>query len=236
MRDRMRRFSSPADHYTIKLVLLGTLAVSCAGRKNDQEDPVNETTAKQESPAPTPPAEGSALATFGAGCFWCVEAVFQRLEGVISVESGYAGGTVVNPTYEQVCTGTTGHAEVCRIRFDPAKISYKTLLEVFWKTHDPTTLNRQGNDVGTQYRSVIFFHDETQKALAETYKRELDASGAWDRPIVTEISPAATFYKAENYHQNYYNNNPGKGYCAMVIAPKLEKFRTVFEDKLKPAE
>jgi peptide-methionine (S)-S-oxide reductase len=176
---------------------------------------------------------GTQLATFGAGCFWCVEAVFQRLEGVLSVESGYAGGTVEDPTYEQVCSGTTGHAEVCRIRFDPAKISYATLLEVFWKTHNPTTLNRQGYDLGTQYRSVIFYHTEEQRELAEKYKKELDASGAWNRPIVTEIEPAPPFYKAEEYHQNYYNSNPGKGYCARIIAPKLEKFEKVFKDKLK---
>ena len=173
------------------------------------------------------------LATFGAGCFWCVEAVFQRLRGVISVESGYSGGRLANPTYQQVITGRTGHAEVCQIRYDPAKISYDGLLEVFWKTHDPTTLNRQGPDVGTQYRSVIFYHDEEQRALAERRKRELDASGAWNAPIVTEISPLLKFYKAEDYHQNYFRRNPQQGYCQFVIRPKLEKFEQVFKDKLQ---
>jgi peptide-methionine (S)-S-oxide reductase len=172
-------------------------------------------------------------ATFGAGCFWCVEAVFQRLEGVLSVESGYSGGTKPNPTYEQVCSGTTGHAEVTQITFDPKVISYDELLEVFWKTHDPTTLNRQGNDVGTQYRSAIFYHNEKQKELAEKYKKELDASGAFEKPIVTEISPFTAFYKAENYHQNYYNDNSFQPYCMFVIRPKLTKFEKVFGAKMK---
>lgn len=172
-------------------------------------------------------------ATFGAGCFWCVEAVFQRLDGVVSVVSGYSGGDVENPTYEQVCTGTTGHAEACQIKFDPKKISYKDLLEVFWKTHDPTTLNRQGEDVGTQYRSVIFFHTDEQRKLAEEYKRKLDEAGVFDKPIVTEITPFKNFYPAEDYHQNYFNTNPNKPYCRLVIAPKVEKFEKVFKDKLK---
>jgi peptide-methionine (S)-S-oxide reductase len=173
------------------------------------------------------------VATFGAGCFWCVEAVFQRLEGVTSVVSGYSGGTVENPTYRQVCDGDTGHAEVCQIKFDPSKISYAELLEVFWKTHDPTTLNRQGNDTGTQYRSAIFTHGDRQKELAEKYKKELDGSGAFDRPIVTEIVPFKKFYPAEKYHQNYFNDNPNQGYCRAVIAPKVEKFEKVFKSKLK---
>ena len=172
-------------------------------------------------------------ATFGSGCFWCTEAIFENLKGVHSVVSGYAGGNVLNPTYEEVCTGTTGHAEVTQITYDPSVISYDELLEVFWKTHDPTTLNRQGNDVGPQYRSVIFYHDDEQKQLAEKYKAELDKSGAWDNPIVTEISPLTNYFPAEKYHQDYYNNNPNQGYCAFVIAPKLEKFRKVFKDKLK---
>jgi peptide-methionine (S)-S-oxide reductase len=172
-------------------------------------------------------------ATFGSGCFWCTEAVFERLRGVHSVVSGYAGGTVENPTYEVVCNGATGHAEVTQITYDPAEITYVELLEVFWKTHDPTTLNRQGNDVGTQYRSVIFYHDDEQKQLAEKYKEELDKSGAWDKPIVTEISTLTNFYPAEDYHQDYYNNNPNQGYCAFVIAPKVEKFEKVFKHKLK---
>jgi len=172
-------------------------------------------------------------ATFGAGCFWCTEAVFQRLEGVVSVESGYSGGNVANPSYEQVCTGTTGHAEVTQITFDPSKISFDDLLHAFWKMHDPTTLDRQGNDVGTQYRSVIFYHNDNQKELAEKYKKELDSSGAWKNPIVTEISPFKAFYKAEAYHQNYYNDNRFQPYCMFVIGPKLDKFEKVFKDKLK---
>jgi peptide-methionine (S)-S-oxide reductase len=172
-------------------------------------------------------------ATFGAGCFWCIEAVFQDLEGVQKVTSGYSGGTIKNPSYKEVCTGRTGHAEVINIVFDPQKITYPDLLEVFWKTHDPTTLNRQGNDSGTQYRSVIFYHNEEQKQLAEKYKKELDASGAFDKPIVTEISPAAPFYKAEDYHQNYYNENGDQPYCTFVIQPKVEKFKKAFKDKLK---
>ena len=172
-------------------------------------------------------------ATFGSGCFWCTEAIFENLNGVHSVVSGYAGGKVVNPSYEEVCSGKTGHAEVTQITFDPEVISYDELLEVFWKTHDPTTLNRQGNDAGTQYRSAIFYHNEEQKNLAEKYKKELDQSGAWDNPIVTEISPIKNFFSAEDYHQDYYENNSNQGYCAFVIAPKLEKFKKVFKDKLK---
>jgi len=172
-------------------------------------------------------------ATFGSGCFWCTEAVFERLNGVHKVVSGYAGGTVENPTYEEVCSGTTEHAEVTQVTYDPNVITYDELLEVFWKTHDPTTLNRQGNDVGPQYRSVIFYHNEEQKQLAEKYKEELNKSGAWDKLIVTEISPLTNFFSAEGYHQDYYNNNPNQGYCAFVIAPKVEKFEKVFKEKLK---
>jgi peptide-methionine (S)-S-oxide reductase len=160
-------------------------------------------------------------ATFGAGCFWCVEAVFERVPGVQSVVAGYAGGTTPNPTYEQVCTDTTGHAEVAQITFDPSKISYEKLLEVFWKAHDPTTLNRQGSDVGTQYRSVIFYHDEKQKKAAEKSKQE--AQKSFSDQIVTEIKPLTAFYKAENYHQDYFNKNPNAPYCRLVIKPKLEK-------------
>lgn len=172
-------------------------------------------------------------ATFGAGCFWCVEAVFQELDGVMSVSSGYMGGAVKNPTYKEVCTGQTGHAEVARIIYDPAKISFADLLEVFWKTHDPTTLNRQGADVGTQYRSVVFYHSEEQKTEAESYKKKLDESGAWDKPLVTEISPVEIFYEAEDYHQNYYTQNGDASYCQFVIRPKMDKFRKAFADKLK---
>ena len=173
------------------------------------------------------------IATFGAGCFWCVEAVFQSLKGVDKVVSGYSGGHVKNPTYQQVCTGTTGHAEVCQIYYDPSVISFTELLEVFWSTHDPTTLNRQGNDIGTQYRSVIFYHNEDQKKLAEAYMDKLNKSGVYDKPIVTEISPFKVFYEAENYHQEYFDLNRTQPYCRIVIQPKMDKFRRVFKDKLK---
>ena len=172
-------------------------------------------------------------ATFGAGCFWCIEAVYQDIRGVHSVVSGYAGGEVENPTYEQICTGRTGHAEVARIEFDPSIISFDELLEVFWHTHDPTTLNRQGNDIGTQYRSVIFYHDQSQKTKAEASLAATDASELWDDPIVTELSPLPTFYPAENYHQNYFKNNPNQRYCSLVVAPKVMKFRKEFAHLLK---
>ena len=172
-------------------------------------------------------------ATFAAGCFWCVEAVFQNLAGVISVTSGYSGGDIVNPSYREVCNGTTGHAEACNIIYDPSKISFDELLEVFWKTHDPTTMNRQGNDEGTQYRSAIFYHSKEQKELAEKYKEELNASGAFNAPLVTEISPYKNFFKAEDYHQNYFNQNGDQPYCRFVIQPKVDKFKKVFKDKLK---
>jgi peptide-methionine (S)-S-oxide reductase len=221
--------------------LLVAAGCSRTDRPSPEQQPMNETirqTAKAE-PAARPreaqPAGAGNLetATFAAGCFWCVEAVFQRLKGVESVASGYAGGKVASPTYEQVCTGTTGHAEVCQITYDPRQICYAELLEVFWKTHDPTTLNRQGNDVGTQYRSAIFYHCEEQEKLAQQYKARLDASGAFPAPIVTEIAPLTVFYEAEDYHQNYYRENPSQGYCRLVIAPKMEKFERVFAEKLK---
>lgn len=167
-------------------------------------------------------------ATFGAGCFWCVEAIFQRTSGVIKVESGYAGGHVENPTYNQVTTGATGHAEVARLTYDPEQISYEELLEVFWHTHNPTTLNQQGADIGPQYRSVIFYHDEDQKAIAEKSLKKTDESDLWDDPIVTEISPLTNYSTAENYHQNYFNNNSNAGYCSVVIAPKIAKFKKDF--------
>jgi peptide-methionine (S)-S-oxide reductase len=172
-------------------------------------------------------------ATFAAGCFWCVEAVYQELKGVLSVTSGYTGGKIKNPSYREVCSGMTGHAEACQIVYDPAVISYDELLEAFWAAHDPTTLNRQGGDQGTQYRSAIFYHNEKQKQMAEAYKAKLNAEKAFDNPVVTEISPAGVFYKAEDYHQNYYDQNGNAPYCTFVIAPKLEKFRKVFKDKLK---
>jgi peptide-methionine (S)-S-oxide reductase len=172
-------------------------------------------------------------AIFASGCFWCTEAIFQELNGVEKVESGYIGGENPNPTYEEVCTGNTGHAEATRIYYNPEIINFKELLEVFWKTHDPTTLNRQGNDVGTQYRSGIFYLSEEQKDLAEEYKQKLEDAGIYENPIVTEITPASEFYVAENYHQNYYNQNGNQPYCSFVITPKVEKFKKVFEDKLK---
>jgi peptide-methionine (S)-S-oxide reductase len=172
-------------------------------------------------------------AVFATGCFWCTEAIFSELKGVISVMPGFAGGTIENPTYEQVCTGTTGHAECCRIIYSPDTITYDKLLEVFWKVHDPTSLNRQGEDVGTQYRSAIFYNIEKQQELAEKYKKELNGSGAFDKQIVTEIVPLKEFWPSEDYHQNYYNLNKSKPYCQVVIRPKLEKFEKIFKDALK---
>ncbi|MFO7828521.1 MAG: peptide-methionine (S)-S-oxide reductase MsrA [Bacteroidales bacterium] len=173
------------------------------------------------------------LATFGSGCFWCTEAIFDKVKGVESAVSGYSGGKVKNPTYKEVCTGNTGHAEVIQVTFNPDIISYDELLEIFWKTHDPTTLNRQGADVGTQYRSVIFYHNDKQKELAETYKKKLDEAKVFTKPIVTEITPFEIFYKAENDHQEYYENNKAQPYCNFVITPKIEKVKEVFKDKLK---
>lgn len=172
-------------------------------------------------------------ATLGAGCFWCIEACFKDLKGVISVTSGYAGGHVENPTYKAVCEGTTGHAEIARVVFDDAEISFDELLELFWFVHDPTQLNRQGNDIGTQYRSVIFYHDEMQQAIAEAYKHRLTEEKVWDKPIVTEISALTNYYPAEDYHQDYFELNPGNAYCQSVVRPKVEKFRKVFADRLK---
>ncbi len=172
-------------------------------------------------------------ATFGAGCFWCVEAVFLQLKGVHTAVSGYTGGTTKNPDYRSVCSGTTGHAEVVQIEFDPDIISFKELLDVFWHTHDPTTLNRQGNDTGTQYRSAIFYHSDTQRIIAEKSKVETDNSNLWADPIVTEITPMDVFYLAEDYHQNYFELNPTQPYCQFVIHPKMKKFTKDFEDKLK---
>jgi peptide-methionine (S)-S-oxide reductase len=172
-------------------------------------------------------------AVFGGGCFWCVEAIYAEVKGVLSATSGYSGGNVKNPSYEQVCSGTTGHAEVCRIIYDPALISFDKLLEIFWTVHDPTTLNRQGNDVGSQYRSVIFYTNEKQKALAINYKSKLNKENTFDKPVVTEIAPFTQFYKAEDYHQDYFENNKNAPYCTYVVAPKVDKFRKVFPDILK---
>ncbi len=210
-------------------IMSSSLLTSCAQQTNKPS--TMETKTKQ--PATNNQPSTLETATFGAGCFWCVEAQFQLLDGVVKVESGYSGGSVKNPSYKEVCNGTTGHAEVCQISYDPSKVSYEEMLAAFWKSHDPTQLNRQGNDVGTQYRSVIYYHNDKQKALAEEYKKKLNASGAWSSPIVTEISAYSVFYKAEGYHQNYYNQNGSEGYCQFVVRPKVEKFKEVFKDKLK---
>ncbi|WP_242673254.1 peptide-methionine (S)-S-oxide reductase MsrA [Niastella yeongjuensis] len=217
----------------MKVFLTGVLVTivtlfSCAQKRNEKKNISKDmtTTTNMVNTA-------TDTATFGTGCFWCTEAIFQELEGVIKSTSGYSGGTVANPTYKEVCTGNTGHAEVIQVVYDPKKITYDELLEVFWKTHDPTTLNRQGADVGTQYRSVIFYHNNEQKEKAEKYKAELDKSGAFNDPIVTEISPYTKFYAAENYHQDYYNQNGDQPYCSIVIRPKVEKFEKVFKSKLK---
>ena len=203
------------------LSLLGVLVFTVNGHSQK-----NRTAIKMEK------QPGVETATFGSGCFWCTEAIFLNVDGVTQVVSGYTGGKVKNPTYKEVCSGLTGHAEVVQLTFDPAKISYDQLLEIFWKTHDPTTLNQQGADVGTQYRSVVYYHSDDQKKRAEYYKSRLEEEGAFDKPIVTEISPATTFYKAEDYHQNYYNLNNNAPYCTYVIRPKLEKFKKAFEEVL----
>lgn len=190
---------------------------------------------EQTSQQPGSDADGTELekATFGGGCFWCTEAVFQRLKGVHRVVSGYSGGETNNPTYEQVCTGLTGHAEAIQITYDPKQVSYADLLEVFWKTHDSTTLNQQGADFGTQYRSAIFYHSDEQKELAEQYKKQLESEHVFRKPIVTEITEFTEFYPAEDHHQNYYNSHRSQGYCRAVINPKISKLNKVFRDKLK---
>jgi peptide-methionine (S)-S-oxide reductase len=195
--------------------LVGALVMTASGQPAAKEEPKLE------------------QVTFGSGCFWCTEAVFAELKGVKSAVSGYSGGRVENPTYEQICTGRTGHAEVIQVTYDPAVISFRELLEVFWTTHDPTTLNRQGADVGTQYRSAVFYHTEEQRKEAEHYKAKLNETKAFGDPVVTEITEFEKFYPAEDKHQEYYAANPEQGYCRMVIQPKLEKFRKAFAAKLK---
>ena len=190
-------------------------------------------TGEPSAPAPTEVPKNLETATFGAGCFWCTEAVFQRLKGVYSVVSGYSGGHVKNPTYQQVCSGSTGHAEAIQVTFDPSQIAYAELLEVFWKTHDPTTLNRQGPDVCTQYRSVIFHHSDEQRKLAQKCRDELDAAKVFRGPIVTQIVAFREFYRAEDYHQDYYDLHRQQPYCAKVIRPKMDKLEKVFRDRLK---
>jgi peptide-methionine (S)-S-oxide reductase len=205
------------DMFMKLIVLLGIILVSFSCKSQDKKAEL----------------EDEEVAIFGAGCFWCVEAVFSELKGVESVKPGYTGGNTKNPTYKDVCTGTTNHAEVAKIVFDPSIITFDELLEVFWQTHDPTTLNRQGADRGTQYRSVVYYTSEIQKEKVEHYKKVLNESKAWPNPVVTEITELGEFYLAENYHNDYYKNNPGEGYCRMVIQPKVEKFRKAFHDKLK---
>ena len=212
---------------TLFIVFFCLLASCKAEQSNTQTNTIENMEIKPEF------TDTTAVATFGAGCFWCVEAIFQDLKGVYSVESGYMGGETKDPTYKEVCSGTTGYAEVCRIVYDPRLLSFKDLLEVFWQTHDPTTLNRQGNDVGTQYRSAIFYYSDDQKNVAEYYKQEIDKAGAFSDPIVTTLEKASTFYPAEDYHQNYFNQNGDQPYCAFVIKPKVEKFKKVFSSRLK---
>jgi peptide-methionine (S)-S-oxide reductase len=210
------------------LITLAGLSASCKNKDKDMSE-----IKPMENQKEVKTGVQTDTATFGAGCFWCVEAVSENLKGVKTVTSGYSGGHVENPDYALVCSGTTGHAEVIQVVYDPNVISYPDLLEAFWSSHDPTTLNRQGADVGTQYRSVIFYHNDEQRKLAEEYKAQLDKSGAFARPIVTQIVPFKKFYKAENYHQQYYDNNKEAPYCQYVIRPKLEKFRQKFGDKMK---
>jgi peptide-methionine (S)-S-oxide reductase len=178
-------------------------------------------------------SETREVATLGGGCFWCLEAVYDDLRGVTDVVSGYMGGHVANPSYEDVCNGTTGHAEVVQVTFDPSEVSFRELLDVFFTIHDPTTLNRQGADVGTQYRSAVFYHDDEQKRVAEEAIRDLEAQGVWDNPVVTQVVPAPEFYPAEAYHQEYFSRNPRAGYCQVVIAPKVSKFRKQYLSRLK---
>jgi len=210
----------------IQIIIVSIIAIyahSCAQSANNEE----------KNTTPMNSTQNLEIATFGSGCFWCTEAVFERLEGVDRVVSGYSGGHIKNPTYKEVCTATTGHAEVCQIYFDPSVITYEELLDVFWHTHDPTTLNKQGNDVGPQYRSVIFYHNDKQKQLAEASKLKMDESGAFADPVVTEIIPLEIFYEAEDYHQEYFEKNPNQPYCTFVVAPKVKKFTAKYPDKLK---
>jgi len=217
-------------YFIAATLVLGALIVFAMTRTRDDFQSPDNFPALESSVTP----DDSTIATFGNGCFWCTEAIFQELKGVRSVTSGYTGGRVQNPTYEQIGRGDTGHAEAIRITFDPKVISYPELLEVFWRTHDPTTLNRQGRDVGTQYRSAIFSHSPTQRDLAENYKAKIDEAKIFDKPVVTEIVPAGEFFPAEAYHQNFFAANPKNGYCRSIIQPKMEKLKKVFPDKLKP--
>lgn len=225
-------------HLTCSHIITAILLAAACQPTNLLETPAmaaetpRATTQPATKPASAEKAAKLDTATFGEGCFWCSEAVFQRLRGVKSVVSGYSGGAVENPSYEAVCTGKTGHAEVIQVTYDPAVISFDELLKVFWQTHDPTTLNQQGHDVGTQYRSAVFYHSEDQRKTAEQYKKQLDASKVFAEPIVTEITAFKKFYPAEKYHQDYYKLNPSQGYCQFVIRPKVEKFNKEFKELL----
>jgi len=214
----------------LSFIIVPFLLAACgASGGNDHLPPASTT---KQTTMTTPSSE---KATFGGGCFWCTEAVFQLLDGVLKVESGYSGGSVPNPTYTAVCNGTTGHAEVTQITYDPSVVSYDELLQVFFASHDPTTLNRQGNAAGTQYRSVIFTHDKEQERIAKAYIDQLAKSKTWSDPIVTEVAPISTFYVAEDYHQDYYNQNGSQPYCSFVVRPKVEKFLKQFPEKVKPS-
>ena len=214
------------------LALVPLFAHFMAGAQEDNFQQ-SKTFQQMNSTIPEQTTGKTEVATFGAGCYWCTEAQFQQLKGVSKVESGFSGGNVANPTYKQVCRGTTGHAEVCNIYYDPSIISFDELLAAFWTCHDPTQLNRQGNDVGTQYRSAIFYHNDEQKQKAEDYKKKLNEEHAWDKDVVTQIAPFTAFYKAEDYHQNYFNENGEQPYCHFVIQPKVDKFKKIFANKLK---
>jgi peptide-methionine (S)-S-oxide reductase len=205
------------------ILLLSFIFPSCA----------QVTSQKDHVPQPATSTSFNDIATFANGCFWCTEAIFEQLKGVVKVTSGYMGGNTPNPTYETVSAGTTGYAECLQIMYDSTIITYDELLEVFWETHDPTTLNRQGADIGTQYRSAVFYHTPAQQSKAAHYKNALNSSGVYSKPVVTEITPASKFYPAEDYHQSYYRNNTNAPYCRVVITPKIEKFRKVFKSKLK---
>ena len=240
----MQNQKSPG-HELVSRVFVSAAAVltlialsGCYAIQDTVQSPSENTSpsADQTESAKMQTPDGLAAATFAAGCYWCTEAVFQRIEGVQDVVSGAMGGHVENPTYRELCGGTSGHAECIHFNYDPAKVSYETLLEVFWKTHDPTTLNKQGADEGPQYRSAVFYHSEEQRELAEKYKAKLDEAGVFDSPIVTEITAASEFYSAKADHQNFYNSNPGNRYCSLVIRPKVDKLEAVFADKLKSSE
>lgn len=209
------------------LLISALVGVSCADAQNKPPSMNQTRSNSMES------QQQREVAILAGGCFWCVEAVYELVEGVVAVESGYIGGSVDNPTYKEVCEGTTGHAEACRVTFDPTVISFADMLQVFFAAHDPTTLNRQGNDIGTQYRSAIFTLNKEQEETSREYVRQLTASGTWPDPIVTEITPAGIFYKAEDYHQNYYERNGAQPYCAFVVRPKVEKFRKQFKERLR---